>query len=164
MPATVNRLTDVEIPNRVLSRWIETGKARKLRRPLTADERRALEVRRDEIAPYLAPYASHQTDAVVLELLEMYSGFTSMRGGEEDAAARVDAAARLLKEFPAWAILKACASIRRNGVWRDGTYDRRWPPSDPEIVGAVLDEMIYYRDVHARAEKILAATVEEQPR
>jgi hypothetical protein len=153
---------DVLIPNRVLSTWTERGKPRQLRRALTAEERTALERRRDEVAPYIAPFSPQQADLVALALLDMYGGFTSMRGGEEDAAARVDSALRLLAPFPAWAIQAACASIRTNGVWRDGKFDRRWPPNDPEIVLAVREEMLLYRDVHDRAAKILAATVEEQ--
>lgn len=162
MPPVANRLTDVLIPQSAFSAWQESGKPRQLRRPLTDRERHDLERRRDEIAPALAPFADSTVDVVVEALLDMYGGFTSMRGGEEDAAARVDSAARLLAEFPAWAIQEACMSIRRNGVWRDGKFDRRWPPNDPEIVLAVKQEMRLYRETYDRCIALLTATVEEE--
>lgn len=164
MPPVANRLTDVLIPQAVFSAWQESGKPRQLRRALTDRERHDLERRRDEIAPALAPYADSVVDEVVEALLDMYGGFTSMRGGEDSAAARVDSAARLLVDFPAWAIQKACASIRRDGVWRvengEGRFDRRWPPNDSEIVDAVRKEERLYRDTYDRCEALLTATVE----
>ena len=130
MPPVVNRVTDLTIPNAVFSSWTETGKARQIRRALTDDERTLLETRRREVEPALLPFSDKAVDHVVEALLDMYGGYRNMRGGEDDAAARVDAAARLLAEFPAWAIQKACFSIRRHGVWREGKFDRQWPPND----------------------------------
>jgi hypothetical protein len=161
MPPVTNRETDVEIPNRAFSSWTEAGKPRQLRRPLTADERAALEDRRDELVPVVAPFlAGQQSDRVALALLDMYGAYTSMRGGEDEAAARVDAVLRLLEEWPAWAIIKACNAIRRNGVWRNGKFDRQWPPSEPELVDAVRKEAALYRDTYDRCVALLTATVE----
>lgn len=160
LPPVTNRRTDLEIPNSAFSSWIEAGKPRQLRRALTTEERTALERRRDEIGPALAPFADWQRDVVALAVLEMFNGFTSMRGTEEEAAARVDAALNLLADHPAWAIEKACMSIRRNGVWRDGKFDRRWPPSEPEMVAAVKEASKLYRDTFNRVEALLMAEVE----
>lgn len=162
MPPVVNRITDLVIPNAVFSSWTETGKARQIRRALTIDERHLLENRRDEVAPALMPFSDKAVDPVVEALLDMYGGYRNMRGGEDDAAARVDAAARLLAEFPAWAIQKACMAIRRNGVWREGKFDRVWPPNDAEIIAAVKDEMRLYQDTFDRCVALLTATVEER--
>lgn len=167
MPTVVNRETDGAIPSRLFCNWIEAGKARQVRRALTGDERRALEERRDEIAPALWPFnRDSDGDRVALSLVEMYGGFPSMRGGEDDATGRVDAAMNILAEWPAWAIQKACAAIRRNGVWRrdrngDFKFDRQWPPSEAELVDAVRKEAALYRDTYDRCVALLTATVED---
>lgn len=166
LPPVLNRLTDVLIPNSAFASWIEAGKSRQLRRPLTDRERFDLERRRDELAPALAPFGADETDLVAVAILDMFGGFTSMRGGEDDAAARVDSMLRLLDDQPAWAIQKACMAIRRNGVWRrdrngEFKFDRQWPPSESELVDAVRKEAALYRDTHDRCVALLTATVEE---
>jgi hypothetical protein len=47
-----------------------------------------------------------------------------------------------------------------NGVWRDGKFDRQWPPNDSEIVDAVRKEVRIYGDQHRSAVALLGATVE----
>jgi hypothetical protein len=160
-PRISNRLTDIEIPLAAWSAWLPADGARQLRRPLTDPERTALVARRDELALAVAPYHPAELDDVSLSLIEMYGGFTSMRQGEEDAAARVDSVGRMLAEYPGWAIKKACVAIRTNGVWRDGKFDRRWPPNDSEIIAEVRGHVRFYADQHRNAVALLAATVEE---
>lgn len=166
MPPVANRLTDAVIPSHVFSSWIEAGKARQLRRPLTERERFDVERRRDEVEPAVRPFNRHEDgDRVALALVEMYGGFPSMRGGEDEAMGRVDAAMNILAEWPAWAIQKACMAIRRNGVWRkdrngEFKFDRQWPPSEAELVDAVRTEARLYRDTYDRCVALLTATVE----
>lgn len=162
MPPVANRLTDVDIPLSAWSNWHEDGKARQLRRALTAEERAALEARRDELAPAVAPHADRDADRVALALTDMFGGFPSMRRDDAGVVARLDGARRMLPGFPAWAIEKACAAIQQNGVWRDGAFDRHWPPSDAEIVAEVRDKLRLYGDQHRSAVALLEATVEER--
>lgn len=136
---------------------------RQLRRAITEDERAALEARRDELAPALAGYAGTvERNRVALALTEMFGGYTSMRQTDEDAVGKVDSVMNLLREFPAWAIEKACRDIRRNGVWRDGKFDTRWPPNDSEIVAAVRDARRLIGDQYDSAVNLLAASVEDR--
>ena len=161
-PPVSNRLTDVEIPRAVWANWIPDDGPRQLRRALTVTERNALEGRRAELEPMLEPFTPAELDHVVLALSDMFGGFTSMRQGDEDAAARLDSVVRLLAPFPAWAIAKACSYIQMNGVYRDGKFDRRWPPNDPEIVKEVRSAMQLYAQQHSQAVAMLSATVEEK--
>lgn len=162
MPAVSNRRTDIDIPRSVWSAWIPSnGAPREIRRPLTVDERVALEQRRDELAPALAPFAKRSVNRLVQEIGAMYGGFPSMRTGSDEAiVGRASSLLDVLVKFPAWAIVKACINIREKGIWRDGAYDRKWPPSDAEIIAAVREEVRLYGDQHRSAVALLAATVE----
>jgi hypothetical protein len=162
LPHVMNHRTDVEIPRKVLSGWIETGKPRQIRRELAPDERNALELRRDELAPAVQPYGDRDVNRVALALTDMFGGFPSMRARNDEAVmARIDGARRVLAEFPAWAIENACAYIQANGVWRDGAFDRQWPPSDAEIIQETRQKFRLYADQHRSAVALLSATVEE---
>ncbi len=164
LPKILNRSTDVEIPNNAWCAWIPSAGERQLRRPLTAEERSALERRAAELAPAVAPWRPSEADFVELALSDMFGGFTSMRQTGEDLDGRLDSTKRVLAPFPAWAIVKACAGIQANGVWRDGKFDRRWPPNDAEIVDAARKEARIYADQHRSAVALLAAAVEESAR
>lgn len=162
MPAVANRRTDVDIPRAVWSAWIPgDGSPRQLRRELTPDERQALEARRDELAPAVAPFSPRSVDRLVREIGAMYGGFPSMRMGSDEAVVgRASSLLDVLAKFPAWAIAKTCQRIRENGVWRNGAYHRQWPPSDAEIIDAVRAEMRLYADTHRTVVALLGATVE----
>jgi hypothetical protein len=163
MPPVRNRFTDVEIPQVVWSSWQEMGKRRQLRRALTAEERTALELRRDEIAPVLISCSDREMDRITLAISDMFGGFPSMHmRDDESVVGRVDAVRRLLARFPAWAIVKACTKIHMDGVWRNGAFDRQWPPSDAEIVDAVREAMRLYADTHRTMVALLEAEVEER--
>jgi hypothetical protein len=162
LPAVSNRLTDVDIPRSAWSHWRKVGKARQLRRPLTENECTALEIRRMELVPAVQPFGERDVNRVALALTDMFGGFPSMRQRDDAAVvARIDGARHVLAEFPAWAIEKACAYMQANGVWRDGKFDRQWPPSDAEIVQEVRQKLRLYSDQHQSAVDLLSATVEE---
>lgn len=157
-----NFLTDVEIPRWTWSSWREEGQPRQLRRDLTREECVALLDRRAELEPVLAPYDPREADRVALALTDLYGGYPSMgTRGDMSVAGRVEAVRRALADFPLWAIDKACRAIHINGVWRDGAYDRHWPPSDAEIVDAVRSELRLYSDTYNRVDALLNASVEE---
>jgi hypothetical protein len=162
LPPILDRRTDVDIPLAAWSAWREDGKPRALRRALSDGERRELERRRGELEPAVAGYSERDGDRVALALTDMFGGFPSMRQRDDSAVvARIDGVRRILMEFPAWAIEKACAAVQTNGVWRDGKFDRQWPPSDSEIIAEVREKLRLYGDQHQRAVALLSATVEE---
>jgi hypothetical protein len=161
LPPISDRRADVEIPRSAWSAWKEDGKPRHLRRPLTDDECRALEARRQELEPVMQPCGERDANRIALALTDMFGGFPSMRLRDDEAVvSRVDGVRRMLVEFPAWAIEKACRYIQMNGVWRDGKLDRQWPPSDAEIVAAVRNDLRLYGDAYRSAIELLEATVE----
>jgi hypothetical protein len=98
--------------------------------------------RRDESASALAPFAGKsQTDKVSIALADMFASFRSMRQTGDEAYAVVESARRSLQEFPTWAVEKTCRSMQMNGVWRNGKFDRQWPPNDSEILGEIRKEL-----------------------
>jgi hypothetical protein len=167
MPAILSKAVDVELPRALWSAWkpsCDEGSDafnRSIRRPLTDDERVALISRRDELEPWVCGYHESERDTVAIALLDMFGSFPSMRQTSIEAASRVDSASRLLRDFPAWAIKRACQKTQTNGTWRGGVFDRQWPPSDPELIAAVRDEVRLYADQHRSAVALLAAPVEE---
>jgi hypothetical protein len=158
MPKILSRAVDVEIPLTAWSAWKPTDGPRLLRRPLTPTERQALQSRRAELEPWMAGYHPSEADEVALALLDMFGSFPSMRGKAGEAAARGDAAMRLLREQPAWAIVKACREIQAKGVFREDRYERQWPPSDPELMEAVRHELRLYEVQYRSAIALLEAT------
>lgn len=119
-----------------------------------------LEARRAEIALVLKPAPPQDRDRVMLAVLEMYRSFPSMRGDEMDAAANLDAMATVLEPFPAWAVERACLSIRSDGVMRNGRMDRQWPPSEGELVDVVKSNLALYEGTLRRVAGLLKAEVE----
>jgi hypothetical protein len=163
LPPVTVPYPDFSIPRSAWSSWKEAGKPRQLRRPLAPRERGALERRQRELAPAVEPYRDSERDRVALALLDMYGGYPTMGSrGDPAAAGRVDSAARVLAEFPAWAIERACQKIHVNGVWRDGAFDRRWPPSDSELVEAVRIEARVYTYPYRNVMALLEAAVEDE--
>jgi hypothetical protein len=160
MPKILSRLADVEIPRSAWSAWKPADGQRGLRRPLTTDERQALESRRSELEPWVTGYHPSEGDDIALALLDMFGSFPSMRQSAGEAAARVDAARRLLVPYPAWAIVKACQAIQGYGVFRDGSFDRQWPPSDAELIDSVRQELKIYKSQYQSAIALLEATHE----
>jgi hypothetical protein len=159
----MNRLTDVDIPRSAWSAWKEDNKPRQLRRPLTPEERFALGAREAELAPLLVGFEprSPEGDRVRLALADMFGSYRSMRQTGEEAMALVEAAMRSMEHLPAWAIEKACRSIQTLGVWRDGKYDREWPPNDSEITQEALSALRLYADPYISVAALLKADVEE---
>lgn len=96
-----------------------------------------------------------------MAITDMLGGYTSMRQTGDEAVAKLDSMRRVLAPFPAWAIEKACNNIQINGVWRDGKFDRRWPPNDSEVIDAVRSHVRLYADTHRIAIALLSAEVEK---
>jgi hypothetical protein len=163
MPPVMNQQTDVDIPRSAWAPWIPSNGPRKLVRPLTGQERWALESRRDQLAPWVAGFEGREEgNAVALAIADMLSAFRSMRQLDHGAIAQIDSIKRVLSTFPLWAIEKACLWIQQNGVWRDGKFDRQWPPNDAEIVEEVRQKLRLYSDQYRSAVELLEASVEEE--
>lgn len=166
LPALVDRLTDVDIPNAAWSSWIPKTGPRALRRALIDGERRALQARVAELQPALLGFDREQDgDRVALAISDMFGGFRSMREQGEDVVGRIDSAMRVMNGYPAWAIEQGCLAIQRAGYEvtdRDGRriMERHWPPSDPEICQIVERIVRMRRDALVSAEALLAAPVE----
>lgn len=161
LPPVRVSLTDSEIPNSAWEAWIPAGGARKLRRALTPDECTALERRRDELTPAVAGYAEQDLDRIIVAITDMLGGYTSMRQTDDEAVAKLDSMRRVLAPFPAWAIEKACSNIQINGVWRDGKFDKRWPPNDAEVIDAIRSHVRLYEHQHRSAIALLSAELAE---
>jgi hypothetical protein len=67
----------------------------------------------------------------------MFGSFPSMRDRGAEVLSKIASAMMALSGFPAWAIVRACASIRSIGyevTTGHGPYtERHWPPSHPEL-------------------------------
>lgn len=143
------------------SAWTPAGSAKRgLRRELTGAERQMLEQRRDELAPFLAPYHESEIGEIAATVAAMFSSFRSMRQSGQEAMAMVESVLRAAHSYPAWAIVKACQSIQTDGIWRDMAFDRRWAPNDSEIINQVRKETRLYADSYNSAVALLAAVAE----
>lgn len=164
LPAVVDRVTDLEIPQRVWANWIPAHGDRALVRALTDAERHALEARAGALRPALDGFARPaDDDRVAAAISAMFGSYRSMRQQGADAIALVDSTMRALAQFPAWAIEAGCLSIQTDGyeVERDGEChrERHWPPSDAEVVVVVRRLVKARRDALENAERLLAAPV-----
>lgn len=165
LPVYLSNEADLVIPRKTWSNFKEDGRPRMLRRALEPAERAIVEHRRAELAPWMEPFHDAENDMVALSLIEMFSSFSGARD-ETDVAGRVELLIqRRLAEFPEWAITRACNRMGMRGYTRreQGKPDwieRHWPPSDPEIVLVVEEELRTYKRRHDDAVELLAAEVE----
>lgn len=164
LPPSLVARTEIDLAREVISAWRPSHGGTLRRRELTDAERELVLARHVELAGCLAPFEGpEECDRVAAAIADMYGSFTSMRHGEEDAAARVNALGKLLVRFPAWAIEKACLRIRTQGVERDGKPDPRWPPSDAEAVAMVEAEVGSRRAALSVIEAMLSAPMDPYP-
>lgn len=105
-----------------------------LLRLLTEDERRRLSARAAGLEEALRPFSEEEAPRVKSALAAMFSGFRQMRQADEDMEATLTVARAVLREFPAWAIERACLNIARREIKE---IDARYPPSDAQIVDVV---------------------------
>lgn len=167
MPVWTNTDVDVRMPSQLWSAWKETGKPRLLRRPLNDAERRLLEGRRDELAPWVAGYHDEERGEVVEMIGEMFTSFPSIASRNDAlAASHMDSLSRKLQSFPKWAIQHVCAQIGVRGYTKktdDGRYvqERHWPPSDPELIDMIEAEVRVVDRNFVSAVALLAAGAEK---
>jgi hypothetical protein len=149
------RETDIEM-RRLFSAVRVDGRPQTIVRELTRDEHRALTERATELRATLWPYVQGERDEIEASIAAMLGGFRSMRQSEDAAADIVAVTASILREFPAWAITKACVKIAQN----EAGLDPKWPPNDVQIHAIVSDIVREYRATLVNVEALLVAPVE----
>lgn len=147
---------DIDLPARLFSAWHPAGGQRAIIRALTNDERGKLTARVELLTSAIAGYTETEQPSVEAEIAAMLNGFRSMRQRGDEVTATVQIIARVLRDFPPWAIAKGCMSIAR----QEAGLDPRFPPNDNQIY-AVVDEIVKpYRRRLLRSQALLAAPVE----
>lgn len=147
---------DSDIPRRVLGAWQETGKSRELRRDLTEGERALVAGRSAALEAALRPHSSSDVAGIEAQLAAMFSGFRALRQNTEEAAAMVRITRHVLRDFPAWAISRACMRVARG----QAGLNRNFAPNDAELHAVVADVVKPFRDRQRAARALLDATVE----
>lgn len=157
LPALFDPECDRAIPDRVFSGWIPSDAARAIVRQLTPVERAKVEARAVALRNAVAAHHVSEDRKVKAELAAMLGGFRAMRQQGNDALAMVDVTARVLREFPLWAIAKGCMEIAQNKA----ELDPRWPPNDDQIYIVVNGIVALYHKHLKIADSLLAAPLEE---
>ncbi len=143
------------------STWTPASGDRAIVRALRPDERLKLEGRAQALQVALLPFGDDEIDAVEAEIAAMFSGFRAMRQQGDDVEAIVAVTRRVVREFPSWAIAKACLLIAQNKADVDGKkLDRRFTPNDSEIYAVVEGVVKLRKDALKSATALLAAPVE----
>lgn len=105
-----------------------------------------------------------EDDRIMAACDEMFASFPAARLEGLALATRLKGLMDVLSGTPAWAIEKACLTIRRHGyevVDRDRKrLEQTWPPSDPQVYAAVVRAAEQRGSALASAKALLAAPVE----
>lgn len=131
-------------------------------RKLTDDEISAAQSRDAALTLAIMPHGDDDARLIEATLAAMFGGFRQMtQSNEADAESMIKVTRAVLKDFPAWAIERACVKIAKANAGLGNT----WPPSDAEIVALVRKEVAPYI-VALRTAKGLLASVprDELPR
>lgn len=155
-PSLTDREADYVLPARVFVNWKADGEPRAIMRPLTEREQSVIEHRRDELQPALSAYLDEERAAVEAEIMALFAGRRSMRQSGVEAEATAAITARVLRQFPLWAISEGCMVIARGG----GDVDHRYAPNDSEIYAVVEKVVRPYREKLENANALLSAPVE----
>ena len=154
MPVKFDRECDIDLPKRLFSSWIPDEGPRAIVRQLEPSERALLEMRATALQIALQPFGEDL--AVEADVAAMFSGFRFMRQRGEDVGTTVHITLAVLREFPAWAIRKACLSIAQDRA----NLNEKFAPNDAEIYGVAEDIVRLYREHHRQANALLSAPVE----
>jgi hypothetical protein len=156
LPPIFDPIVDRELQKLISFRHL-SGRI-ELRRALTTDERKLTQARYADVTKAIESFSTErEASEVKLDLMAMFAGFRNMRQQDDSSRNTVMILMGLLREFPAWAIRKACLKIVKDS---DADRDPRWPPNDSEILKAVRVFVDPYRESGIRAQKLLEARVE----
>lgn len=154
LPILFDRACDRDLPDKLMCDRDVAGRVRQIRRPMAPAERSIVEARACALETALTPFADRDQDQVTADLAAMLSGFRYMRQEGDAADAAIEVTIAVLREFPAWAISRACASIVRERI------ERRYAPNDTETLDAVRAIVRPYRQAAEQARALLDAKVE----
>ena len=156
LPVLYDSECDTMIPQRVWSTWKEEGKPRELIRDLTTAEYQCLLARAQALGAALEPFPEEQHDEIEKSLAAMFGGFRSMRQTGQAALDTIDITLAVLRNFPAWAITRACLKIARGEVG----LDDRYPPNDAQIHAIVEAIVKRYAEARDKITLLMSAPVE----
>lgn len=126
---------------------------------MTQDERIMVERRAVSLEAALSPQDGDH-ERMMIALAELYDSYRSMRPPVDDEAMRrVQSAARLLAEFPGWAVEVVCVKIRKAGYIINGRLEQTYAPSDAQIHSAVAEYLEPRRKHMIAAQTLLQAAV-----
>ena len=155
-PVLLDRSVDVEIPRRLIAFRPATGPV-EIRREMAPQERGEVEARAAALELWVAPFSPDDRAEIEASIGAMLGGFRSMRQQGADLENILAITCAVLREFPAWAIKKACLKIAR----RETKLDGRFAPNDGEIVDVVYSLVEPYRRQLDQARALLEAFVEQ---
>lgn len=158
LPALFDPECDRVIPDRVFSGWVPSDGPRAIVRHLRPAERAKVEARAIALRNAVTAHHVSENRKVRAELAAMLGGFRAMRQQGDDALAMIEVTARVVREFPLWAIAKGCMEIAQNKA----SLDPRWPPNDDQVYAVVTGIVALYRKHLKIAEALLVAPLEEQ--
>lgn len=157
VPVLCDRECDLTIPGKLFSAWIPDRGHREVRRELTAEERTKVQGRAEALQSALVPYTAEEKRRVSAQIAAMLNGFRAMRHQRgEHVEATVEILCAVLREFPSWAIAKACMKIARN----DAGLGHDYAPNDSEVHSVVQAVLLPYEKAMRTAEALLVAPVE----
>jgi len=154
-----DRDVDFEFPRRLVCFRPMEGSI-VIRRQMRQDERVAVQTRAAALELCLEPLIEAEVAAVEASIAAMLGGFRQMRQEGENVVRTVEITRAVLREFPAWAITKACLRLAR----RETNLDPRYAPNDAQIADEVRSILKPYREAFAQASALLKAAVEESVR
>ena len=156
LPLAFDRDVDHDIPRAVLTAWKPDGRPRPLQRALTTGERGAVEARAAALELAMTPFDHEKRATVEAAVGAMFNGFRAMRQQGDDIEFSAIVTLGVLRDFPAWAIERACLKIARHEVG----LDARYAPNDGQIADAVREVLRPYRRAFEQASGLLCGSVE----
>jgi hypothetical protein len=160
LPQVFVRAVDRDIPDRAVTffRKREPNEDPVLRRELSAQERRELQRRAEDLRSAVEPAPKVSRDLLLGALSGMLGAFPMMQRYDSKTALAI-AAAYLwtVRDQPHWAIVQACDLVRANAAGLKSSYC----PSEPEFVTVVSRCVEPYRGQLRKTEALLGAKVDE---
>jgi hypothetical protein len=154
LPSPFDREADRIIPDRILMWTGSDGKA-ELRRPLTADERTALQRRASDLRSALAEWPQASRALLEGEVSLMLNVPANRALDETAAMGFVAQYLQLTRDRPHWAIVKVCRMVRLGKAGLPTAYC----PTEAEFNLLLEREVAHFERLLIRAQSILDAKV-----
>lgn len=154
-----DREVDHEMPRRLVCFRPNGGGPWEIRREMRPDERVTLDARCAALEIATSAYEEAETASVEASIGAMLGGFRSMRQQGENVVRIIEITRAVLREFPAWAINRACLKIARH----ETKHDPRFAPNDAELADQVRAVLKPYREALDAARALLGSAVRTEP-